>query len=144
MWFALTIVVSVIALSHGVPQCTELGEYAMQRDVKDDLIPKILRYSPGQDIASVSSVYDCDLEKMASDLLTKTYKTLDFLKPIGIYPLIYSIDGRDENNVRLMTHAALQTWKNYIEDIPFLTFGCNYRYENGMHNYLCLLRHKAE
>ncbi|EYB94180.1 hypothetical protein Y032_0174g441 [Ancylostoma ceylanicum] len=46
----------LIALSRGVPECTGLGEHTMQRDVKDDLVPKVLRYSPNQEIASISSV----------------------------------------------------------------------------------------
>ncbi|EYC44560.1 hypothetical protein Y032_0457g1806 [Ancylostoma ceylanicum] len=145
MWFTLCILVSVIALSRGVPQCTGLGKYTMQSDVKDHVVQRVLLYSPGKEIASISSVYDCDLEKMAGEILDDPHKPIAFLKDIGIYPLIYSIEGRGEDNVRLMTHAALHTWKEYIEKIPFFTFGCNYRKQYGdRHYYLCLLRHKAE
>ncbi|EYC44553.1 hypothetical protein Y032_0457g1800 [Ancylostoma ceylanicum] len=136
--------VSVTALSYGVPECPGLGEHTMQQDVKDDLIPKVLRYSPDQDVASLSSVYDCNLEKMAAEVLADPYKPIKFFENIGIYPLVYNIEERGEDNVRLMTHAALQYWKKYLENLHYFNFGCNYIYEHEMHKYLCLFRHEAE
>ncbi|EYC44552.1 hypothetical protein Y032_0457g1799 [Ancylostoma ceylanicum] len=144
MWFALTSLVSVIALSYGVPECPGLGDHTMEQDVKDDLIPKVLRYSLDQEVASISSVYECNLEKIAGEILADPYKRIQFLPDIGIYPLLYYIEERGEDNVRLMTHAALQNWLKNLKNLHYFNFGCNYRFEHGMHNYLCLFRTEAE
>ncbi|EYC21727.1 hypothetical protein Y032_0018g3499 [Ancylostoma ceylanicum] len=174
---------SVIAFSSGVPACTGLGQYTMQRDVKDDVVQKVILYSPGKDVVSMSSVsfgecalragaahkqnhfmllthptailyavigeacgsksqiikvYDCYLEEMAGRILEDPYKSLDEPKSLGMYPLVYDIDEQPGVNVRLMTHAAIDTWKKYIPHVTFGTFGCNYRHENGAHKYLCI------
>ncbi|EYC44557.1 hypothetical protein Y032_0457g1803 [Ancylostoma ceylanicum] len=91
MWFAFTILGSVIVLSRAVPKCPELGEYTMQQDVKDHIVPKVLLHSPGKDITDVFSVYDCYLEKMAGEILKDPHKPIKFLESIGIYPLVYSM-----------------------------------------------------
>ncbi|RCN52075.1 hypothetical protein ANCCAN_01863 [Ancylostoma caninum] len=144
MWFKLIAILSVIALASAVPKCYNLeDEYTMQQNVKDQIVEKVLLYAPEKDIASISD-YDCELEKMAGKILEDPYKPIQFLDSIGIYPLVYSIEDTPGENMRVITHAALDDWKKYLKTIHFYTFGCNYRKEHTTHKYLCLFRHQAE
>ncbi|RCN52074.1 hypothetical protein ANCCAN_01862 [Ancylostoma caninum] len=143
MWYTIIALVSVIPLSHGVPPCYDLGEHAMKQEVKDQIVQKVIFYSE-QPITSVSSVYDCDLEKMAGEILEGPHKYLKFLEEIGIHALPFSISETPGATLYLMTHAALDTWKKHIPKVPFVTFGCNYKENHGAHHYLCLLRYKVD
>ncbi|EPB79451.1 hypothetical protein ANCCEY_01501 [Ancylostoma ceylanicum] len=100
-WYAFVILMSVIAFSSGVPACTGLGQYTMQRDVKDDVVQKVILYSPGKDVVSMSSVYDCYLEEMAGRILEDPYKSLDEPKSLGMYPLVYDMESENRLAVKI-------------------------------------------
>ncbi|EYC44566.1 hypothetical protein Y032_0457g1809 [Ancylostoma ceylanicum] len=114
--YVLAIFLSVVALSESIqqqPDCSQLRQYAMPRNVRLDLATKVLAYENKRD-ASVSAVYLCALEGLAGLILENPHKPLTCPHSLGMHSLVFEIEEEPDINVGVMSQAAINVWKDHI------------------------------
>ncbi|EYB91808.1 hypothetical protein Y032_0201g1711 [Ancylostoma ceylanicum] len=141
--YALVILLSAIALLESIqtrPNCSQLGKYALDPDLRERLATEIIANQPIKDV-SVPLVYLCALEGMAGLILENSQKPLNCLSDLGIFPLITEMDDEADAGVDALAKAAVGEWALHIPRLTFASsFGCNHVLEDGRHIYLCLFK----